>query len=102
VHVTAPFQVVKERYESRDAAAERSKSYDEVRADPTESGVWRREQEHMGAAVRLAGLHPDLKEFIGSTAGELEDAYASGKRIMLEGTQGTSLSLHHGPIRHVA
>jgi Adenylosuccinate synthetase len=51
-----------------------------------------REQEHMGAAVRLAGLHPDLKEFIGSTARELEDAYASGKRIMLEGTQGTSYS----------
>jgi adenylosuccinate synthase len=49
----------------------------------------------------LAGQHPHLKEFAGSTARELEDAYASGKRIMLEGTQGTSLSLHHGPYPHV-
>jgi adenylosuccinate synthase len=60
-----------------------------------------REQEHMGAPVRLARQHPDLKEFIGSTARELEDAYTSGKRIMLEGTQGTSLSLHHGPYPYV-
>jgi adenylosuccinate synthase len=60
-----------------------------------------REEEQLGAVVRLAGQHPDLKEFVGSTARELEDAYASGKRIMLEGTQGTSLSLHHGPYPHV-
>jgi adenylosuccinate synthase len=60
-----------------------------------------REQEEMGAPVRLARDHPDLKEFVGSTARELENAYASGKRIMLEGTQGTSLSLHHGPYPHV-
>jgi adenylosuccinate synthase len=56
-----------------------------------------REQQHLGAPVRLASQHPDLKEYVGSTARELEDAYASGKRVMLEGTQGTSLSLHHGP-----
>jgi adenylosuccinate synthase len=60
-----------------------------------------REQEQMGAPVRLAAQHPELKEFVGSTAHELEDAYASGLRIMLEGTQGTSLSLHHGSYPHV-
>jgi adenylosuccinate synthase len=60
-----------------------------------------REEEQLGAAVRLAWQHPDLKEFIGSTSRELEDAYTSGKRIMLEGTQGTTLSLHHGPYPHV-
>jgi adenylosuccinate synthase len=60
-----------------------------------------REQEHMGAPVQLAREHPDLKEFVGSTARELENAYASRKRIMLEGTQGTSLSLHHGPYPYV-
>ena len=60
-----------------------------------------REEEHLGAAVRLAGQHPDLKEYVGSAVRELEDAYSSGKRIMLEGTQGTSLSLHHGPYPYV-
>jgi adenylosuccinate synthase len=60
-----------------------------------------REQKQLGADVRLARDHTDLKEFIGSAGRELEDAYASGKRIMLEGTQGTSLSLHHGHYPHV-
>lgn len=54
-----------------------------------------------GEKVRLAHEHPDLREFIGSVARELEDAYAGNKRIMLEGTQGTSLSLHHGKYPYV-
>jgi adenylosuccinate synthase len=37
-------------------------------------------------------LHP----FLGSTAEELEKMYRQGKKILLEGTQGTGLSLHHG------
>ena len=51
--------------------------------------------------MRLARDHPDLRQFVGSTARALEDAYTSGKRVMLEGTQGTSLSLHHGPYPYV-
>lgn len=48
-----------------------------------------------GDPVRLAHEHPDLKPYIGSVTRELEDAYAAGKRVMLEGNQGTGLSLHH-------
>ena len=40
MHVTAPFQICKARYENRDAAADRKMSYEEVRADTTERGVW--------------------------------------------------------------
>jgi adenylosuccinate synthase len=54
-----------------------------------------------GEAVRLAKDHPDLKPYIKSVARELEDAYANGRRIMLEGTQGTSLSLHHAEYPYV-
>jgi adenylosuccinate synthase len=54
-----------------------------------------------GERVRLAKEHPDLKEFVKPVGRELEDAYASGHRIMLEGTQGTSLSLHHGEYPYV-
>ena len=32
---------------------------------------------------------------------ELEKAFAAGERVMLEGTQGTDLSLHHGMWPHV-
>jgi adenylosuccinate synthase len=56
---------------------------------------------HLGAKVRLAKDHPALKPYLGSVSQELEDAYASGQRVMLEGTQGTSLSLHHGSYPHV-
>lgn len=57
--------------------------------------------EHLGAKVRLAKDHPDLKKYTGSAQRFLEDAYANGNKIMLEGTQGTALSLHHGPYPHV-
>ena len=58
-------------------------------------------QPPFGDAVRLARECPDFKDFVKPVARELEDAYASGQRIMLEGTQGTSLSLHHGSYPHV-
>lgn len=54
-----------------------------------------------GDDVRLAKDHPDLKPYIGSITRELEDAYVDGARIMLEGTQGTSLSLHHAQYPYV-
>jgi adenylosuccinate synthase len=56
---------------------------------------------HLGSKVRLAKHHPDLKPYIGSVGRKLEDAYAAGQRVMLEGTQGTGLSLHH-PSYHPA
>jgi adenylosuccinate synthase len=63
--------------------------------------IGRDSEPHLGAKVRLAKDHPDLKPYIGTVSRELEDAYAAGRRIMLEGTQGTSLSLHHGSYPHV-
>lgn len=38
----------------------------------------------------------ELKKYLGSTAKRLEKAYAKGEKILLEGTQGTGLSLFHG------
>ncbi|KYP13499.1 adenylosuccinate synthetase [Flavihumibacter sp. CACIAM 22H1] len=43
-----------------------------------------------------AKYHPKLQPFIGSTFDELEAMYRDNKKILLEGTQGTGLSLHHG------
>ena len=54
-----------------------------------------------GAPTRLANQVRELKEFIRCTKRQLEDAYAANHRVMLEGTQGTDLSLHHGPYPHV-
>lgn len=49
-----------------------------------------------GADVRLARDVPELQPYIRSTDEILERAYASRWRIMLEGTQGSGLSLYHG------
>lgn len=55
-----------------------------------------------GPAVRLARDIEELAPFTRhSTAEVLEDAFRDGKRVLLEGTQGTALSLFHGDYPHV-
>lgn len=53
---------------------------------------------HGGATpnVRLARDVTELSAYVRSTADILEAAFLDGKKVMLEGTQGTLLSLFHG------
>jgi len=46
--------------------------------------------------LRLARDVPELKPYVRATSPLLERAYAEQKKILLEGTQGTALSLYHG------
>ncbi len=46
--------------------------------------------------VRLAKDVKELRPYIREGQGVLERAFVHGDRIFLEGTQGTSLSIHHG------
>ena len=60
--------------------------------------------EHLPAGVprtRLAKDISELRPFIREAQEVLEAAYVRGDHILLEGTQGTTLSLHHGPYPHV-
>jgi adenylosuccinate synthase len=50
-----------------------------------------------GADVRLARDVSELSPYIRPMEDILERAYSSRQRIMLEGTQGSGLSLFHGP-----
>lgn len=43
----------------------------------------------------------ELRPFLGSTSSELEALYNADKKVLLEGTQGTGLSLQHGLYPHV-
>ena len=52
-------------------------------------------------SVRLAADVEDLHPYIRPSYEILERAYARGSRIMLEGTQGSGLSLYHGPYPYV-
>lgn len=47
-------------------------------------------------AVRLARHIPELVAYVRPTSELLEEAFRAHKRVMLEGTQGTLLSLYHG------
>jgi adenylosuccinate synthase len=51
--------------------------------------------------VELARDVPQLKHYIHDTVDYFANALQEGKRILLEGTQGTLLSIHHGFYPHV-
>jgi adenylosuccinate synthase len=54
-----------------------------------------------GERVRLARDIPELAPFVRYTFVELERAFQNGERVLLEGTQGTDISIHHGLWPHV-
>jgi adenylosuccinate synthase len=51
--------------------------------------------------VRLARDVEELKPYVAPTGELLERAFEKGQRVLLEGTQGTALSLFHGDYPHV-
>ena len=51
--------------------------------------------------TKLARDFNELKPFLKPTYELLEDAFRLNKKILLEGTQGTALSLYHGHYPHV-
>jgi adenylosuccinate synthase len=44
----------------------------------------------------LAKHIPELRPFLGNALDILEDAFSQNEKVLLEGTQGTGLSLYHG------
>jgi len=50
----------------------------------------------LGTPVRLARDAAELNDFVRPVIPLFERAFAQGKKVFLEGTQGTDLSLHHG------
>lgn len=61
----------------------------------------RRIMQRLTDPARLARDDADLKPFIKDTRELLERAFCNRQRILLEGTQGTGLSLYHGHYPHV-
>lgn len=51
--------------------------------------------------VKLAADLKELRPFIGDTNALLEEAFRDDKRVLLEGTQGTGLSIFHGHYPYV-
>jgi adenylosuccinate synthase len=56
---------------------------------------------HKSRQVQTASITPELKPFVRDTREIIERECSKGRRILLEGTQGTGLSLYHGLYPHV-
>lgn len=91
--------------EDEDIEAERGRLVGAIASTGSGSGAAaaRRIMRRGDASVLLAKDIPELKEFVGSgapyrgsTMDRLEEAYRSGRSILLEGTQGSGLSIFHG------
>ena len=54
-----------------------------------------------GSRLRLARDVKELRPFIKETWEILEKAYRSGKKVLIEGTQGAGLSIYHGTYPYV-
>jgi len=52
-------------------------------------------------AVRLSNDVAALRPYVRDTGCILDKAFREGKKVLLEGTQGVGLSLHHGIYPHV-
>jgi adenylosuccinate synthase len=51
--------------------------------------------------VHLARDEHALRPFLAEACAFLDEAFRMGRHVLLEGTQGTGLSLHHGPYPYV-
>jgi len=67
----------------------------------TKSGVGACNAERALRMAKLAQQIPSLKPYVGDTVGELQKALSEKKKVIVEGTQGTFLSLYHGTYPYV-
>ena len=67
----------------------------------TKSGVGACNAERALRMAKMARTIPSLKPYVGDTVGEIQAALSEKKKVMIEGTQGTFLSLYHGTYPYV-
>ncbi len=67
----------------------------------TKSGVGACNAERALRMVKLARQETSLRPYVADTVGEIHQALSKGRNVMVEGTQGTFLSLYHGTYPYV-
>jgi adenylosuccinate synthase len=67
-----------------------------VAPDGVHAGLLRDNKGNPVPRVRTAAEIPELAEFLGDTEGFLNQLVDQNKTILIEGTQGSVLSMHHG------
>src|SRR5438874_8201876 len=67
----------------------------------TKSGVRACNAERALRMVKLARQETSLRPYVTDTVAEIHQALSNGRNVMVEGTQGTFLSLYHGTYPYV-
>jgi adenylosuccinate synthase len=67
----------------------------------TKSGVGACNAERALRLVKLARQETSLRPYVADTVAEIHQALSNGRNVMVEGTQGTFLSLYHGTYPYV-
>ncbi len=67
----------------------------------TKSGVGACNAERALRMVRLARQESQLRPYVEDTVAEIHHALSNGQNVIVEGTQGTFLSLYHGTYPYV-
>src|SRR6266700_163401 len=68
----------------------------------TKSGVGACNAERALRMVKLARQETSLRPYVGDTVAEIHKALSNNRNVMVEGTQGTFLSLYHGTYPYVS
>jgi adenylosuccinate synthase len=82
--------------EKRHIEQEEKSSYLSGKIGTTRSGVGPCNADRVLRAAKLARDVPELREFMTDVSEEVNDALERGEKVLVEGTQGTFLSLYHG------
>jgi len=88
--------------EERHKEQERNSDYLSKKLGSTKSGVGACNAERALRMVKMAREVPELRPYITDVAGEVQEALGGKSSVIIEGTQGTFLSLYHGTYPYVS
>jgi adenylosuccinate synthase len=89
--------MLEERHKTQECESEHLSS----KIGSTKSGVGACNAERALRLVKLARQEKSLKPYVADTVAEIHQALSKGRNVMVEGTQGTFLSLYHGTYPYV-
>lgn len=96
IRVDRQASIIEEKHSSQDKSSAHLKGL-----GTTGWGVGPAIEERVRRTAKLAKDIPELKSYLADVAMETNDAIDSGKKVLLEGTQGLFLSLFHGTYPYV-
>jgi adenylosuccinate synthase len=96
IGVDSQASIIEEKHSAQDKASEHLKGL-----GTTGWGVGPAIEERVRRTAKLAKDTPELKPYLTDVAKETNQALDTGKKVLLEGTQGLLLSLYHGTYPYV-